>query len=259
MGSGIAQIAAVAGHPVKLLDAREGAAASAIESVRTQLNKLADKGRLTPQAAQAAGERLSVATLVSELADAALIIEAIVEDLAAKQSLFVSLESIVSDDAILSTNTSSISITAIGAALKRPERLAGLHFFNPAPLMPLVEIISGIGTDASVPMPLTISTKGIKGAGLKKCSPAKRSGRFSAAPMAVMDIDEVFVDRIASSETMLSSDTNSDCFAARSSTIASTMSAASASSDTCVATLNRSPATCAASGVRRPLSASLVS
>jgi 3-hydroxybutyryl-CoA dehydrogenase len=78
------------------------------------------------------------------------IVEAIVEDLAAKQSLFVSLESIVSDDAILSTNTSSISITAIGAALKRPERLAGLHFFNPAPLMPLVEIVSGIGTDASV-------------------------------------------------------------------------------------------------------------
>jgi 3-hydroxybutyryl-CoA dehydrogenase len=150
MGSGIAQIAAVAGHPVKLLDARDGAAASAIEGIRTQLNKLADKGRLTPEAAQAAGERLSVATQVSELADAALIVEAIVEDLAAKQSLFVSLESIVSDDTILSTNTSSISITAIGAALKRPERLAGLHFFNPAPLMPLVEIVSGIGTDASV-------------------------------------------------------------------------------------------------------------
>jgi len=150
MGGGIAQIAAVAGHPVKLLDAREGAAASAIEGIRAQLHKLADKGRLTPEAAQAAAERLSVATEVSELADAALIIEAIVEDLAAKQSLFVSLESIVDDDAILSTNTSSISITAIGAALKRPERLAGLHFFNPAPLMPLVEIVSGIGTDSAV-------------------------------------------------------------------------------------------------------------
>ena len=150
MGGGIAQIAAVAGHPVKLLDAREGAAASAIEGIRAQLHKLADKGRLTPEAAQAAAERLSVATEVSELADAALIIEAIVEDLAAKQSLFVSLESIVDDDAILSTNTSSISITAIGAALKRPERLAGLHFFNPAPLMPLVEIVSGIGTDSTV-------------------------------------------------------------------------------------------------------------
>ena len=150
MGSGIAQIAALAGHPVTLLDAHEGAAASAIQSIQVQLNKLADKGRLTPEAAQAASERLSVAKQVSELADAALIVEAIVEDLTAKQSLFVSLESIVSDDAILSTNTSSISITAIDAALKRPERLAGLHFFNPAPLMPLVEIVSGIGTDASV-------------------------------------------------------------------------------------------------------------
>jgi 3-hydroxybutyryl-CoA dehydrogenase len=150
MGSGIAQIAALAGHPVKLLDARDGAAASAIEGIRTQLNKLADKGKLTPDAAQAAASRLSVANNVSDLADAALVVEAIVEDLAAKQALFVSLEEFVGSDAILATNTSSISITAIGAALKRPERLAGLHFFNPAPLMPLVEIVSGIGTDVSV-------------------------------------------------------------------------------------------------------------
>ena len=112
-------------------------------------------------------------------------------------------------------------------------------------------------TALSVPIPLTISTKGIKGAGLKKCSPAKRSGRLSAAPMAVIEMDEVLVERIASSSTMLSSETNSDCFAARSSTIASMMSAASASSDTSVATDNLSAAACAASGVRRPLSASL--
>jgi len=159
MGSGIAQIAAVAGYPVRLLDVREGAAALAVEGLRTQLNKLADKGKLTTDAAQAAAQRVSVATTINDLADAALVIEAIVEDLAAKQTLFASLEGIVASDAILATNTSSISITAIGAALKRPERLAGLHFFNPAPLMPLVEIVSGIGTDSVVANTLFATAK----------------------------------------------------------------------------------------------------
>ncbi|MEK0434691.1 MAG: hypothetical protein RL369_740 [Pseudomonadota bacterium] len=159
MGSGIAQIAAVAGHSVQLLDVREGTAALAVEALRSQLNKLADKGKLTPEAAQAAAQRLSVATNVNDLADAALVVEAIVEDLAAKQALFASLEDIVASDAILATNTSSISITAIGATLKRPERLAGLHFFNPAPLMPLVEIVSGIGTDAVVANTLFATAK----------------------------------------------------------------------------------------------------
>ncbi len=159
MGSGIAQIAAVAGHPVLLLDVREGAAALAVEGLRTQLNKLADKGKLTPEVAQAAAQRISIAHDINDLADAALVIEAIVEDLAAKQALFASLEDIVASDAILATNTSSISITAIGATLKRPERLAGLHFFNPAPLMPLVEIVSGIGTDAVVANTLFATAK----------------------------------------------------------------------------------------------------
>jgi 3-hydroxybutyryl-CoA dehydrogenase len=159
MGSGIAQIAAQAGHPVKLLDAREGVAVNAIQGIRTQFNKLVEKNRLTPEAASAAAENLSVATALPELADATLLIEAIVEDLSAKQALFYSLEGIVANDAILATNTSSISITAIGAALKHPERLAGLHFFNPAPLMPLVEIVSGIGTDANVANTLFATAK----------------------------------------------------------------------------------------------------
>lgn len=150
MGSGIAQIAALAGHPVKLLDTRAGAADAAIQSIRSQLNKLVEKNRLTPEAASAAAERLAAAPSLAELANAALLIEAIVEDLSAKQALLSSLEGIVASDAILATNTSSISVTAIGATLKRPERLAGLHFFNPAPLMPLVEIVSGMGTDAAV-------------------------------------------------------------------------------------------------------------
>jgi len=150
MGAGIAQIAAAAGHPVKLLDNRSGAAELAIVGIRAQFAKMADKGKLTAAAAEAAGARLVPVSQLAELADCALVVEAIVENLEAKQKLYADLEAIVGDDCIFGTNTSSISVTAIGAALKRPERLAGLHFFNPAPLMALVEIVSGLATDRAV-------------------------------------------------------------------------------------------------------------
>ncbi len=150
MGSGIAQVAAAAGHPVRLLDARPGAAAKAVEGIRAQFSKLVDKGRMSADAAASAGTRLSAVDALAELADAALVIEAIVENLDAKQQLFRELESLVAGDCILATNTSSISITAIGAALQGPGRLAGLHFFNPAPLMALVEVVSGLATAREV-------------------------------------------------------------------------------------------------------------
>ena len=150
MGAGIAQVAAAAGHTVRLLDNREGAAAQAIAGIRAQFDKLATKGKWSAQAAQEAGARLIAAHLASDLADASLVVEAIVENLQVKQQLFRDLEAVVSADCILATNTSSISITAIGAALQRPQRLAGLHFFNPAPLMALVEVVSGLATDARV-------------------------------------------------------------------------------------------------------------
>ncbi|MBS0348248.1 MAG: 3-hydroxyacyl-CoA dehydrogenase PaaC [Proteobacteria bacterium] len=150
MGAGIAQVAAAAGHVVKLVDNRPGAAAQAVAAIRAQFARLADKGRIDANAARTASERLIAVEAVAELADAALVIEAIVEDLGAKQGLFRSLEDIVAADCLFGTNTSSISVTAIGAALQRPERLAGLHFFNPAPLMALVEIVSGLATDAAV-------------------------------------------------------------------------------------------------------------
>ena len=146
MGAGIAQVAAAAGHVVKLLDNRPGAAAKAIEGIRAQFGKLADKGKMSTEAAQAAAERLIAVDQLAELADAALVVEAIVENLEAKQQLYGDLENIVGADCIFGTNTSSISVTSIGAALQRPERLAGLHFFNPAPLMKLVEIVSGLAT-----------------------------------------------------------------------------------------------------------------
>jgi 3-hydroxybutyryl-CoA dehydrogenase len=150
MGAGIAQVAASAGHMVKLLDNRPGAAAQAIEDIRAQFEKMAAKGKLTAEAAQAAGARLLAAEQVADLFDAGLVVEAIVENLAVKQQLFKDLEAVVSDGCILASNTSSISVTAIGAALKNPQRLAGLHFFNPAPLMALVEVVSGLATDQAV-------------------------------------------------------------------------------------------------------------
>jgi 3-hydroxybutyryl-CoA dehydrogenase len=150
MGAGIAQVAAAGGHPVKLLDKRPGAAAQAIAGIRAQFEKMAAKGKLSPELASAAGARLQAVDQVSELADAALVVEAIVENLQVKQTLFKELEAVVSADCILASNTSSISITAIGAALASPQRLAGLHFFNPAPLMALVEVVSGLATAPEV-------------------------------------------------------------------------------------------------------------
>jgi 3-hydroxybutyryl-CoA dehydrogenase len=150
MGAGIAQVAASAGHTVWLLDTRAGAAASAIDGIHAQFEKMAAKGKMTLEAAQAAGARLLAAEQLADLANAGLVVEAIVENLAVKQQLFKDLEAVVSGGCILASNTSSISITAIGAALGKPQRLAGLHFFNPAPLMALVEVVSGLATDQSV-------------------------------------------------------------------------------------------------------------
>ncbi|MCX7060641.1 MAG: 3-hydroxyacyl-CoA dehydrogenase [Gammaproteobacteria bacterium] len=150
MGAGIAQIAAIAGHPVLLHDLRAGAAATAIAGIRAQIEKLAAKGKLDAERAAASSAALQAADTLDALRDAQLVIEAIVEDLDAKQALFLQLEALLADDAILASNTSSISITAIGAVLLRPERLVGMHFFNPAPLMPLVEVIAGVATDKAV-------------------------------------------------------------------------------------------------------------
>lgn len=150
MGVGIAQTAAVAGHTVLMYDNREGAAGQAIEGLRRTLQTLAEKGKIRPEQALAAAARLRPANELSDLAGAGLVIEAIVENPELKQKLFVELEDIVADDCILASNTSSISITALAARLRCPARLAGMHFFNPVPLMALVEIIQGLATDRAV-------------------------------------------------------------------------------------------------------------
>ncbi|QBE67315.1 3-hydroxyacyl-CoA dehydrogenase PaaH [Pseudoduganella lutea] len=146
MGAGIAQVAAAAGHVVKLYDARPDALNKAIDDIAGTFGKLSAKGKMSVADAEAARGRLHAVATMAELGDAALVIEAIVEDLGAKRALFAELEGIIADDAILATNTSSISVTAIAAPLRRPERLVGMHFFNPVPLMALVEIVSGLAT-----------------------------------------------------------------------------------------------------------------
>ncbi len=150
MGVGIAQVALLAGHPVRLFDAREGAAAAAAAQLGQTLARLADKGKLNPGDVDSARARLQVATGLGELADAALVVEAIVENLAVKQTLLRDLEAIVADDCVLASNTSSLSITALARGLRLPGRVVGMHFFNPVPLMRLVEVVSGLATEPAV-------------------------------------------------------------------------------------------------------------
>ncbi len=150
MGSGIAQVAAAAGYEVKLFDTRPEAVKKAIADIGKVYAKLVEKGRMAATAEAAANARLHCVADLHEVAGSALVIEAIVENLDVKRMLFADLENVVADDCILATNTSSISVTAIAAKLRRPERLVGMHFFNPVPLMALVEVISGLATSQDV-------------------------------------------------------------------------------------------------------------
>ena len=148
MGQGIAQISAQAGSQVKLFDKDPSASARARQSVSAQWDKLVAKGKMDAAAAAACVARLALPATLAELSDCELVIEAIVERLDIKRALFTELESIVSAQAVLVTNTSSLSVTAIAAGLKHPERFAGYHFFNPVPLMKVVEVIRGLKTSA---------------------------------------------------------------------------------------------------------------
>ena len=150
MGRGIAQIAVQAGSTVKLVDVQTGAAEKARQSICAQWDRLVEKGRVEAAVASTQKARLLVAGTLADLADCDLVIEAIVERLDAKQALFTELETIVGTRTVLASNTSSLSVTAIAAALRHPERFAGYHFFNPVPLMKVVEVIAGLKTSAGV-------------------------------------------------------------------------------------------------------------
>ena len=144
MGRGIAQIAAQAGIAVLMHDAAPGAAQKACDALRATFETLAQKGKLGADDARRASARLRVVERLDELAPAALVVEAIVEDLAAKRTLFADLERVVGEACVLATNTSSLSVTAIAAGCAQPARVVGFHFFNPVPLMKIVEVIDGV-------------------------------------------------------------------------------------------------------------------
>lgn len=150
MGSGIAQVAAQAGHQVFLFDQQEGAALKGKAGIARVLQKRVDSGKLEQASLDALLARIQPVSQLAEVASAGLVIEAIIEDLNIKRQLFAQLESLCSAEVILATNTSSISVTSLAAQLQRPERFVGMHFFNPAPLMALVEVISGLATSAAV-------------------------------------------------------------------------------------------------------------
>jgi 3-hydroxybutyryl-CoA dehydrogenase len=146
MGNGIAQVFAQAGFDVRLVDAAASALDRAKSAIEKSLAKLVEKSRLTTAEREATLERLATGTNVDALAESDYVIEAIFEDRQAKQSLFARLDQLTRPDVILSSNTSSISITTLGAATNRPDRVLGMHFMNPVPLMSLVELIRGQAT-----------------------------------------------------------------------------------------------------------------
>jgi len=150
MGRGIAQLFVQSGHEVKLYDARPGAAAEAKTAIIPMLERLASKGGLKTGILETSSARLKICAALSELSGCALIVEAIIEDLGAKQALFTELEPIVGETAILASNTSSLTVSAIAARCAIPARVAGLHFFNPVPVMKIAEIIPGIQTVPAV-------------------------------------------------------------------------------------------------------------
>ena len=141
MGAGIAQLAIEAGYETVGREVSDDLCAAARDRIAHFLQRKVDKERMTAPEREGALERFSLTTELTDLADCDLVIEAIVEDLDAKLELFDALEGIVRPDAILATNTSALSVTEIAAGVSTPERVVGMHFFNPAPLMPLVEIV----------------------------------------------------------------------------------------------------------------------
>jgi 3-hydroxybutyryl-CoA dehydrogenase len=145
MGQGIAQVCAVAGLRVRLFDAQPGAVKRAHDRVAADLQKLTDRGKLTAEGQQRALSNLEESNRLQEVV-ADIVIEAALEELTVKKEIFHQLENVNSTDALLVTNTSSIPVTRIASSLAHPQRFAGLHFFNPAPVMKLVEVIAGAAT-----------------------------------------------------------------------------------------------------------------
>ena len=150
MGIGIAQVLAQAGLHVCLYDTQEEALKRALGKLHSTLGRLVEKGRMTQEEVGALLARIQPILSLREAADSDIVIEAIYENIEAKRSVFTSLDDVVADHCVLATNTSSLSIASLTSGVKRPDRMIGLHFFNPAPLMPLVEIVPSLATDPAV-------------------------------------------------------------------------------------------------------------
>ena len=150
MGGGIAQVAAQAGYDVKLYDVSRDMLDKAAKQIDGQMKRAVEKGRMQDDEAAKVVKRVVVTEQLGDLAKCTVVIEAAPEKLDLKQSLFRELDALVSDDAILATNTSTLSVTQIGAGTAHPERVVGMHFFNPPPLLPLVEVIGSNATSESV-------------------------------------------------------------------------------------------------------------
>jgi 3-hydroxybutyryl-CoA dehydrogenase len=148
MGNGIAQVFAQSGFEVRIIDAAAGALDRARSTIERSLAKLVEKSRLTDQEREAALQRITAGTSLDALADVDYVVEAIFEDREAKVALFARLDQLTRPTVVLASNTSSISITTLGAATNRPDRVLGMHFMNPVPLMSLVELIRGQATSA---------------------------------------------------------------------------------------------------------------
>jgi 3-hydroxybutyryl-CoA dehydrogenase len=150
MGAGIAQVASQAGHSVSVIDSNEAVLQKAEKNLQATLLKMVEKGKISQNRADEIANRIEWTSDKSNLKNASLVIEAIIENLEIKQSVFSELETIVGDECILATNTSSLSVTSIASSCQKPERVIGIHFFNPAPLMELVEIVPALQTAPEV-------------------------------------------------------------------------------------------------------------
>jgi len=151
MGHGIAQVAAMAGYQTRLTDTSSDALTAAMRRIAANLTGAVGRSKMTPEDADAAIARIATAAdLTASVREADLVIEAVAEDLASKEQLFRQLDAVVGDTAILATNTSSLSITRIASATRRPERVVGLHFFNPVHIMKLVEVVAHPRSDPAV-------------------------------------------------------------------------------------------------------------
>lgn len=146
MGAGIAQVAAQSGHKVLLCDTKQEQLDKAKAKLSKIMDRLVEKGRITQEQSNATQNNITYTTSMNDFAGSGLIVEAIIENIDIKKSVFAQLETIVDDNCILASNTSSLSIASIAASCKKADRVIGIHFFNPAPLMPLVEIIPAVQT-----------------------------------------------------------------------------------------------------------------